>query len=107
MFGVIKKNVFFLFFRDSMDSITTAYPNVTTPTCETSDTPLYVGFITASLAVVFYGTTYIPVKKFDTGDGNCCGFHSSDISNKALRMRIVLCVSPGRRIRLFFWLYSM
>ncbi|XP_045202940.1 transmembrane protein 144-like isoform X2 [Mercenaria mercenaria] len=49
--------------------MTTSFPNVTRTPCDTGDTPLYVGFITASLAVVFYGTTYIPVKKFDTGDG--------------------------------------
>lgn len=54
---------------DLAGNITTAYPNVTIPPCDTGDTPLYVGFITASLAVVFYGTTYIPVKKYDTGDG--------------------------------------
>ncbi|XP_060596387.1 transmembrane protein 144-like isoform X2 [Ruditapes philippinarum] len=50
-------------------NITTMFPNITTPPSEPEKTPLYVGFICASLAVVLYGTTYIPVKKYDTGDG--------------------------------------
>ena len=55
---------------DSMNiNISTASPNVTGTPCDHGDTPLYVGFVTAGMAVVFYGTTYIPVKKFDTGDG--------------------------------------
>lgn len=39
-----------------------------------SDTtyPKYVGFLTTSIAIVFYGSIYVPVKKFDTGDGNIC-----------------------------------
>lgn len=31
--------------------------------------PTYVGFITAGVAVITYGSNFIPVKKFDTGDG--------------------------------------
>lgn len=31
--------------------------------------PMYLGFISALVAVVFYGTNFAPVKKFDTGDG--------------------------------------
>ena len=31
--------------------------------------PTYLGFITAFIAVFFYGTNFAPVKKFDTGDG--------------------------------------
>jgi hypothetical protein len=50
-------------------NVSTVFPNVTGPPCDAGDTPLYVGFMTAGMAVVFYGTTYIPVKKFDTGDG--------------------------------------
>jgi hypothetical protein len=40
--------------------------------CNKSDNgsyPTYVGFIVAGVAVVFYGSNYVPVKKFDTGDG--------------------------------------
>ena len=31
--------------------------------------PAYLGFVTAFIAVFFYGTNFAPVKKFDTGDG--------------------------------------
>ena len=31
--------------------------------------PEYVGFLTAGVAILFYGTNFAPVKKFDTGDG--------------------------------------
>lgn len=31
--------------------------------------PTYLGFVTALIAVFFYGTNFAPVKKFDTGDG--------------------------------------
>lgn len=29
----------------------------------------WVGFIGAGVAVVFFGSNFVPVKKFDTGDG--------------------------------------
>ena len=39
-------------------------------TTEESDTiPEYVGFIAVIIAILLYGITYAPVKKFDTGDG--------------------------------------
>ena len=39
-------------------------------TTEESDTiPEYVGFIAVIITILFYGITYAPVKKFDTGDG--------------------------------------
>ena len=31
--------------------------------------PVYVGFICAGVAVVFFGSNFVPVKKFETGDG--------------------------------------
>jgi len=31
--------------------------------------PKYLGFICAGIAVVFYGSNFVPVKKFETGDG--------------------------------------
>ncbi|XP_076467448.1 transmembrane protein 144-like isoform X2 [Babylonia areolata] len=34
-----------------------------------TDYPEYVGFITAGVAVIFYGSNFVPVKKYETGDG--------------------------------------
>ncbi len=31
--------------------------------------PVYVGFICAGVGVVFFGSNFVPVKKFETGDG--------------------------------------
>lgn len=31
--------------------------------------PTYVGYICALVAVVFYGSNFVPVKKYYTGDG--------------------------------------
>lgn len=36
---------------------------------DTDTFPTYVGFITAGVAVIFYGSNFVPVKKFETGDG--------------------------------------
>lgn len=38
-------------------------------TADNSTYPEYIGFITAGVAVVFYGSNFVPVKKFETGDG--------------------------------------
>lgn len=42
-------------------------------------TDLTIGFISSAVAVVLFGSNFVPVKKFDTGDGkmfilkqNCC-----------------------------------
>ena len=43
-----------------------------TGTNETSEYPEYLGFITAGIAVIFYGSNFVPVKKFETGDGKYC-----------------------------------
>lgn len=51
------------------DNFTTIPPTVTTPGCEKSDIPFYWGFISAAIAILFFGTNFAPVKKFDTGDG--------------------------------------
>lgn len=48
---------------------TTEFPGTTGIPCVKSDIPFYAGFIAAIIAVGFYGTNFIPVKKFDTGDG--------------------------------------
>lgn len=36
---------------------------------DSGEIPKYWGFITIAIAVFFYGVTYVPTKKFDTGDG--------------------------------------
>ncbi|XP_071087067.1 transmembrane protein 144-like isoform X2 [Haliotis cracherodii] len=35
----------------------------------TPDVPQYLGFISCAVSATFYGTNFIPVKKFETGDG--------------------------------------
>jgi hypothetical protein len=40
--------------------------------CNKSDNgsyPIYAGFIVAGVAVIFYGSNFVPIKRFDTGDG--------------------------------------
>lgn len=54
------------------------YTNVTSstiPSCDKSDIPFFWGFVTAAIAIAFYGTNFAPVKKFDTGDGKLIFFH--------------------------------
>ena len=46
----------------------TQYMNGTTAETPT-DIPDYVGFLTAGLAILLFGTNFAPVKKFETGDG--------------------------------------
>ena len=36
---------------------------------DSSKHPLYQGFIAAAVSGVFFGCNYVPVKKFDAGDG--------------------------------------
>lgn len=50
-------------------NISTALPANTTVSPECSTTPIYVGYIASAVAVLCYGTNFIPVKKFETGDG--------------------------------------
>lgn len=35
---------------------------------------MWIGFLGAIIAIVLFGSNFIPVKKFDTGDG-MCGVH--------------------------------
>jgi hypothetical protein len=35
----------------------------------TTNVPEYIGFISLSVSVVFFGSNYLPVKAYDTGDG--------------------------------------
>ena len=48
-------------------TMTTGY--ITTTESQEDVYPTYLGFVTAFIAVFFYGTNFAPVKKFDTGDG--------------------------------------
>lgn len=44
--------------------------NITTSaTPVTGDLPISAGFIGATVAVLFFGSNFIPVKKYETGDG--------------------------------------
>ncbi|KAK6173454.1 hypothetical protein SNE40_016900 [Patella caerulea] len=49
--------------------ITTMITNSTTASPSTTEYPEYLGFICAIVAVVFYGSNFVPVKKYETGDG--------------------------------------
>ena len=43
----------------------------TVPTTEAPESiPEYLGYIACGVAVLFFGTNFIPVKQFQTGDGN-------------------------------------
>ena len=65
--------------EDDANSITTLNSTITTFDSTTQDyitttehgdsIPEYLGFIATIVAILFYGITYAPVKKFDTGDG--------------------------------------
>ncbi|KAL8587620.1 hypothetical protein ACOMHN_045309 [Nucella lapillus] len=50
----------------TVTSFETTTANVTS---DNTTYPEYVGFITAGVAVVFFGSNFVPVKKFETGDG--------------------------------------
>ncbi|XP_062513953.1 transmembrane protein 144-like isoform X2 [Corticium candelabrum] len=47
------------------------YGNSTSNQCGAgaSSQKVHIGFIAAAIAVIFFGSQYLPVKKFDTGDG--------------------------------------
>ena len=53
-------------------TMTTGY--ITTTESQEDVYPTYLGFVTAFIAVFFYGTNFAPVKKFDTGDGKLSCF---------------------------------
>lgn len=51
-----------------MDSL--IYGNSTTgANPENTALPEYAGYIGAAVAVIFFGSNFIPVKRFETGDG--------------------------------------
>lgn len=56
-------------FSTAIGDITTAEYNTTTEESGGDDVHESWGYITMAIAIAFYGTTYAPVKKFDTGDG--------------------------------------
>ncbi len=38
--------------------------------CDSKDgSGMWLGFLGAAIAIVFFGSNFIPVKKFETGDG--------------------------------------
>ena len=43
--------------------------STTAPTDVPPTIPEYLGFIACAVAVLFFGTNFIPVKQFKTGDG--------------------------------------
>lgn len=45
----------------------------TNSSTSTTDNREYLGYIGAIVAVVFFGSNFIPVKKYETGDGKGCG----------------------------------
>lgn len=55
---------------EELSNVTTDYLS-TTITSGNGVTPLpqYVGYIGCFLAALFFGSNFIPVKKFETGDG--------------------------------------
>ena len=53
-----------------MDDMTTAiFTHDVTTNVTPQAGPVYVGFIAAAIAVVFFGSNFVPLKKFETGDG--------------------------------------
>lgn len=40
----------------------------------TNGTDLTIGFISSSVAVLLFGSNFVPLKKYDTGDGNYFSF---------------------------------
>ena len=41
----------------------------TTPSGDVGGIPIYWGYISAIIAVLLFGSNFVPVKKFETGDG--------------------------------------
>ena len=53
-----------------MDSVTSSYMSANTTTISPpAQVPNYVGFICLSVSVLFFGSNFLPIKAFDTGDG--------------------------------------
>ena len=56
---------------------TTILPDITTidyttagTKAPTTEIPEVWGFISAGIAILFFGSNFVPVKKYETGDGN-------------------------------------
>jgi len=56
---------------------TTTLPMTTTPNHELN-IPEWAGYIAAAIAAVGFGSNFIPVKKFETGDGKPIMLERSD-----------------------------
>ena len=48
---------------------TVGMTNVTTPPQSTAEFSEDWGFVIAGIAILFYGSNFVPIKKFETGDG--------------------------------------
>lgn len=48
---------------------TTVVSTLTTTTLIPDTVPSYVGFIALTISILFFGSNYLPVKQFETGDG--------------------------------------
>jgi hypothetical protein len=56
------------FLFDNLTNTTTVAP-FTTTTIAPNSVPTYVGYIGVLISVVFLGSNFLPIKKFETGDG--------------------------------------
>ncbi|CAG2194728.1 Transmembrane protein 144 [Mytilus edulis] len=57
------------FWTNSTESYNTTYTHTTAVPFTDDTIPEYWGFITAGIAVLFFGSVPLPVKKYETGDG--------------------------------------
>ena len=65
--------------------------------------PPYVGFICCVIAVLFFGSNYIPVKQYKTGDGEgypYCTFRKSLIFNSFGNLKPITFISCKNRFLL-------
>ena len=56
-------------------AVTTAVDNgnsSVTPSPDDYEGQAYLGYITAAISILFYGSNFVPVKKYDAGDGESC-----------------------------------
>ena len=55
-------------------NFTTFVPDITTHLPPSSPVPVVWGYVAVIITVVFFGSNFVPVKKFETGDGmlSCC-----------------------------------
>ncbi|XP_074650104.1 transmembrane protein 144-like isoform X2 [Tubulanus polymorphus] len=54
---------------DNVTTLTSIIPDVSSTTAPTADFPKYAGYICCAISVLFFGSNFVPVKKFETGDG--------------------------------------